>query len=131
MAEGFLRAQGGEFPKGQEQGLPLWSGVKNLPSNTGDMGSITGLGRFHMPRGNKAGAPQLERCPQAATKAPACCNEDPVQPKINKYFKRKSKSTEWLPVGHGQTCQEIKAAGLPQTWSSGPFASFLGGEVYL
>ena len=27
--------------------------VKNLPANTGDMGSIPGLGRSHMPRGNK------------------------------------------------------------------------------
>ena len=110
MAEGFLRAQGGEFPKGQEQGLPLWSGVKNLPSNTGDMGLITGLGRFHMPRGNKAGAPQLERCPQAATKAPACCNEDPVQPKINKYFKRKKQkhrvaaSGPWSEVSGNKSC---------------------------
>ena len=25
---------------------------KNLPANAGDMGSIPGLGRFHMPRGN-------------------------------------------------------------------------------
>ena len=84
VGEGFLGGQGGEFPKGQEQGLPLRAGVKNLPSNAGDMGSITGLGRFHMPQGNKAGAPQLERCPQAATKDPTCCNEDPAQPKINK-----------------------------------------------
>ena len=99
------------------------------------MGSITGLGRFHMPQGNKAGAPQLKRRPQAATKAPACCNEDPVQPKINKinkYFKRKkpkhrvAASEPWSEVSG-----EIKAARLPQTWSSGPFASFLGGEVYL
>ena len=26
--------------------------VKNLPANAGDMGSIPGLGRFHMLRGN-------------------------------------------------------------------------------
>ena len=25
--------------------------VKNLPANAQDMGSIPGLGRFHMPRG--------------------------------------------------------------------------------
>ena len=28
-------------------------GVKNLPVNAGDMGSIPGPERFHMPRGNK------------------------------------------------------------------------------
>ena len=33
--------------------------VKNLPANAGDMGSIPGLGRFHMPQGNQALAPQL------------------------------------------------------------------------
>ena len=32
---------------------------KNLPANAGDMGSIPGPGRVHMPRGNKAHAPQL------------------------------------------------------------------------
>ena len=26
--------------------------VGNLPANAGDVGSIPGLGRFHMPRGN-------------------------------------------------------------------------------
>ena len=26
--------------------------VENLPANAGDMGSIPGLGRFHMLRGN-------------------------------------------------------------------------------
>ena len=28
--------------------------VKNLPANAWDRGLIPGLGRFHMPRGNKA-----------------------------------------------------------------------------
>ena len=26
--------------------------VKNLPAKAGDMGSVSGLGRFHMPQGN-------------------------------------------------------------------------------
>ena len=33
--------------------------VKNLPANAGDMGSIPGPGRFHMPEGNEAHVPQL------------------------------------------------------------------------
>ena len=33
-----------EFPGG-----PM---VKNPPANAGDMGLISGAGRFHMPRGN-------------------------------------------------------------------------------
>ena len=32
---------------------------KNSPANAGDVGSIPGLGRFHMPWGNEACAPQL------------------------------------------------------------------------
>ena len=32
---------------------------KNLPVNAGDLGSITGPGRFHMQQGNNAHAPQL------------------------------------------------------------------------
>ena len=35
--------------------------VKNLPANAGDAGSIPGPGRFHMPQGNKAHAPQILR----------------------------------------------------------------------
>ena len=33
--------------------------VKNAPTNAADMSSIPGLGRFHIPWGNKADAPQL------------------------------------------------------------------------
>ena len=33
--------------------------VKNPPANAGDMGSIPGLGRSHMPWSNSARAPQL------------------------------------------------------------------------
>ena len=40
-----------DFPGG-----PL---VKDLPASAGDMGSIPGLGRVHMPQGNYTHAPQL------------------------------------------------------------------------
>ena len=33
--------------------------VRNLPANAGDIGSSPGPGRSHMPRSNKARAPQL------------------------------------------------------------------------
>ena len=33
--------------------------VKNLPATAGDMGSIPGLGRSHMPQNSEARAPQL------------------------------------------------------------------------
>ena len=45
----LYRIVGGDFP-----GDPV---VKNLPANAGDMGSIPGPERFHMPWGNKARAP--------------------------------------------------------------------------
>ena len=34
--------------------------VKTPPANAGDTGSVPGLGRFHMPRDNWAGVPQLQ-----------------------------------------------------------------------
>ena len=33
-------------------GFPGGAVVENLPANAGDMGSIPGLGRSHMPRSN-------------------------------------------------------------------------------
>ena len=101
--------------------------VKNPPANAGDTGSSPGLGRSHMPRSNEARAPQLlslhsrARKPQllslcATTTEPArlepvlhnershCnekhvhCNEDPIQPKINKLDKFFKKSTRDLSV---------------------------------
>ena len=41
------------------QGFPGGSVVKNPPVDAGDISSIPGSGRSHMPRGNKARAPQL------------------------------------------------------------------------
>ena len=41
------------------RGLPGGSVVKNPPANARDMGSITDLGRSHMPQSNKAHVPQL------------------------------------------------------------------------
>ena len=39
--------------------FPGGPGVKNPPARAGDVGSIPGLGRPHMPRGHKARVPQL------------------------------------------------------------------------
>ena len=40
--------------------------IKNLPDNAGDMGSIPGLGRFHMLQDNQAPVPQLlSQCSKA------------------------------------------------------------------
>ena len=43
----------------QLQDSPGGPVVKNPPANAGDMGSIPGLGRLHMPWGNKECAPRL------------------------------------------------------------------------
>ena len=40
-------------------GFPGGTVVENLPANAGDMGSIPGLGRSHMPRSKWAREPQL------------------------------------------------------------------------
>ena len=47
----FLKILGWGFPSGAV--------VENPPANAGDMGSIPGPGRSHMPRSNKARVPQL------------------------------------------------------------------------
>ena len=39
--------------------FPSGTVVKNSPANAGDTGSSPGPGRSHMPRSNKARAPQL------------------------------------------------------------------------
>ena len=41
----------------QTSGLPRGSVVKNPPASTGDVGSISGLRRSHMPQNNEAHAP--------------------------------------------------------------------------
>ena len=59
--------------------------VKNLPVNAGDISSIPGLGRSHLPWNNKARAPQLESSPCLPQLEKSLhSNEDSVQPKINK-----------------------------------------------
>ena len=40
-------------------GLPGGLVAKNLPVSAGEVGLISGLGRFHMPCGNQARVPQL------------------------------------------------------------------------
>ena len=45
--------------KKQKEDFPGGPTVKNLPASARDTGSSPGLGRFHIPQGNKAHAPQL------------------------------------------------------------------------
>ena len=40
------------YSKAENVGFPSGSVVKNLPANAGDMGSIPGPGRSHMPSNN-------------------------------------------------------------------------------
>ena len=42
-----------------KEDFPGGAVVENLPANAGDTGSSPGPGRSHMPRSNKAHAPQL------------------------------------------------------------------------
>lgn len=86
--------------------------VTNLPADTEVMGSILGLGRSHLQRGNQARAPQQlkpdhlesvlcnQRSPCLAMKSSSrslqikpICNKDPVQLQIeinHLFFKRNS-----------------------------------------
>jgi hypothetical protein len=84
--------------------------VKNLPPNVGDMGSIPGPGRSHMPWSNKAQLLSLlalkpvlrnEKSLSIAVKSSPThhnrrksvhCNKDPAQPKVNHKFKKKKSS---------------------------------------
>ena len=55
-------------------GLPSDSVLKNPPANTGDMGSIPGLGGSQMPQDDRAGSSQLlsQRSARAAATEPMC-----------------------------------------------------------
>ena len=89
----------------RERNFPGGPVVKNLPKNAGDMNSIPGPGRSHMPQSNKPlSSKYWAHVPTACAlqhwevhsrqwrAAPACRNsrkpvhsdKDPVQPKINK-----------------------------------------------
>ena len=73
--------------------------VKNPLAKAGDTGSIPGVGRLHMPRGNKTCVPEppalmlqllKSEHPELMlhkrthrSKKPVYCDKDPVQPKIN------------------------------------------------
>ena len=69
--------------------------VKNLPVNAGDISSIPGLGRSHLPWSNKAHAPQLqsprsgdhalqqEKPPQGEARAPPL-ESSPCLPQVEK-----------------------------------------------
>ena len=41
-----------QVEEAKARGFPGGPGGENLPANAGDMGSIPGLGRSHMPRSN-------------------------------------------------------------------------------
>ena len=43
----------------QARDFPGGPVVKNPSANAGDVGSISGAGRFHIPQGNEAHVPQL------------------------------------------------------------------------
>ena len=47
--------------KTERRDFPGGTVDRNLPASAGDTGTIPDLGRFHMPRGNQARAPQLLR----------------------------------------------------------------------
>ena len=69
-----------------------------LPASPGDRGSVPGLGRFHMPQGNKACTPQLlkpaclqpvlhnKRSQRSLQPEKVCAEQSRLstQPKINK-----------------------------------------------
>lgn len=94
-----------------DEGFPGVSGMKNLPADAGDTGSVLDSGRPHMPQRNEACEPQLlSPCAlepavtrdAAAMRRPCCRKEEPplpqlekspqtatnpVQPKVNKHIK--------------------------------------------
>ena len=62
----FLNFHVWSFFQSPAKGFPGDPMVKNLPANAGDIGLISGLGRFHMPRSNYARGPWL-LSPRATT----------------------------------------------------------------
>ena len=77
-------------------GVPV---VKNLPSNAGDKGSIPGQGAkiphasgkvsvnsptTEKPLCHKKSLESTMRDPECSSQYPASCDEDPVEPKMNK-----------------------------------------------
>ena len=76
-----------------KQGFPGGSVVKNPPANAGDMDSIPGLGRFHMPGGPKPITQLLSLCPRAqgaTTIEPTCHNYKARAP-------QQEKTPPWKP----------------------------------
>ena len=59
---------------------------KKLPVNAGDMGSIPGLGRSHMPQSNEARVPQLLSPSTATTETsvPRACALQQQKPENHK-----------------------------------------------
>ena len=67
--------------------------VKNPPANAGDMGSIPGPGRSHMPRSTKARAPQLPSL-RSRAREPQLLKPAHLEPMLrNKRSQRNEKPT--------------------------------------
>ena len=79
--------------KYQGWGFPDGSVIKNPPANAGAMGSTPDMGRSHVPRGNKACAPQL----LGHASEPGSCNygspRRPLEPVVRK--KRSTSMRSW------------------------------------
>ena len=83
--------------KNQGRGFPGVSVVRNLPVNTGDMGSIPDLGRPHKPRSNRAHCHNdWARAPEPAncTAGPTChnhCSPSAPEPEL----RNQRKTPQW------------------------------------
>ena len=77
-----LKQHRSDFPGG-----PL---VKKPPAHAGDKDVIPGLGRSHVPQGNRACVPQEKPLQREARppdqRKPTLSNQGPVQPKIHTYI---------------------------------------------
>ena len=71
----FSELQQNQFLSGGNEGFPGGPGVKNLPSNAGEAGSILG-------QGTKILHVSGQLSPSVATREPSCYNKDPAQPKF-------------------------------------------------
>lgn len=69
-------------------GYPGGPGVKNSPCSVGGTTWIPALGKAHIPLGNKAHRPRAHAVQQEKplNEKPTRSNEDPAQPKTNKYL---------------------------------------------
>ena len=81
--------------------------IKTLPAKAGDMGSIPGLGRFHIPWGSEACEPQLLSLHVATSEAhaPRACTlqlEKPLRREARAWQLESSPSLPQLEKAHMQ-----------------------------